>query len=38
MMIGLKICCEVLKDSGILHVPNLNKSFNKKGEEINESR
>ena len=28
----------VLKDSGILHVPNLNKSFNKKGEEINESR
>ena len=28
----------VLKESGILHVPNLNKSFNKKGEEINESR
>ena len=24
----------VLKESGILHVPNLNKSFNKKGEEV----
>ena len=28
----------VLKDSGILHVPNLNKSFNKKGEEVNETK
>ena len=26
----------VLKDSGILHVPNLNKSFNKKGKEVSE--
>tara|TARA_Y100000114_G_scaffold133111_1_gene132325 strand:- start:355 stop:528 length:174 start_codon:yes stop_codon:yes gene_type:complete len=27
-----------LKDNkGILYVPNLNKSFNKKGEEINEN-
>ena len=24
----------VLKDSGILFVPNLNKSFNKKGKEV----
>ena len=28
----------VLKESGILYVPNLDKSFNKKGREINESR
>ena len=27
----------VLKESGILYVPNLDKSFNKKGREINES-
>jgi len=27
-----------LKDSGILYVPNLEKSFNKQGEEIDESR
>ena len=26
-----------LKDKGILYVPNLNKSFNKQGEEINEN-
>mgnify|MGYP001174432841 CR=1 FL=1 len=25
-----------LKDSGILYVPNLEKSFNKKGEEVHE--
>ena len=25
-----------LKENGILHVPNLEKSFNKKGEEVNE--
>jgi len=27
-----------LKDSGILYVPNLEKSFNKQGEEINETK
>ena len=25
-----------LKDKGILYVPNIQKSFNKKGEEVNE--
>ena len=25
-----------LKENGIIHVPNLEKSFNKKGEETNE--
>jgi hypothetical protein len=27
-----------LKDTGILYVPNLKKSFNKKGEEVNETK
>ena len=27
-----------LKDSGILYVPNIKKSFNKKGEEINDNK